>query len=257
MKIFTQTFKIFTLATALFGMSVGVMGQVATLPIINKTFEALPTPESGFSITKILSFYAKPNASLKFEGKNVTSSADTPTLLISIDSSPDKLTFSIQTANAGNPSGFSNAIFNIEESSDKTIWNLVKSLKSSDGDFPAVGTPGKFAEFKDFQLDKTTRHIRFVYASTEKGNIGLSNISITKSVPTSAETPTLAEGSVFVSNGQIVVKTETAGTLIEIYNMAGQRLVSQVAEAGRNPITLAKGQIYVVKIGNLVKKVVL
>ncbi len=76
-------------------------------------------------------------------------------------------------------------------------------------------------------------------------------------VPTAIETPTLGEGSVFVSNGQIVVKAETAGALIEVYNIAGQRLVSQVAEAGRNTFTLAKGQIYVVKIGNLVKKVVL
>lgn len=77
------------------------------------------------------------------------------------------------------------------------------------------------------------------------------------SLSTAIETPTLAEGSVFVSNGQIVVKAETAGALIEVYNIGGQRLVSQVAEAGRNPITLAKGQIYVVKVGNLVKKVVL
>ncbi len=74
---------------------------------------------------------------------------------------------------------------------------------------------------------------------------------------TSVETPTLAEGSVYLSNGQIVVKAETAGDLIEVYNMAGQRLVSQVAQAGNNTIALPKGQIYIVKIGNLVKKVVL
>ena len=76
-------------------------------------------------------------------------------------------------------------------------------------------------------------------------------------VPTAIETPTLAEGSIFISNGQIVVKAETAGALIEVYNIGGQRVVSQVAEAGRNTFTLAKGQIYVVKVGNLVKKVVL
>ncbi|MGV8827154.1 MAG: hypothetical protein ACWA6U_02435 [Breznakibacter sp.] len=76
-------------------------------------------------------------------------------------------------------------------------------------------------------------------------------------VPTAIETPTLAEGSIFISNGQIVVKAETAGALIQVYNIGGQRLVSQVAEAGRNTFTLAKGQIYVVKVGNLVKKVVL
>ena len=92
-------------------------------------------------------------------------------------------------------------------------------------------------------------------ATSESASYRLDNINLT--VPTSVETPTLAEGSVFVSNGQIVVKAEKAGALIEVYNIGGQRLVSQVAEAGRNPITLAKGQIYVVKIGNLVKKVVL
>ncbi len=94
-----------------------------------------------------------------------------------------------------------------------------------------------------------------IAGTTNSASYRVDNISL--SVPTAIETPTLAEGSVFVSNGQVVVKAEKAGALIEVYNIGGQRLVSQVAEAGRNTFTLAKGQIYVVKIGNLVKKVVL
>ena len=74
---------------------------------------------------------------------------------------------------------------------------------------------------------------------------------------TAISNPTRSNELVYIHQGQIIVKTETSGGTIEVFNVAGQRLVSKTADAGHNTITLPKGQIYIVKIGSLVKKVVL
>lgn len=63
--------------------------------------------------------------------------------------------------------------------------------------------------------------------------------------------------SIYVQNGQLIVVAQNSGAMVEVYNIAGQRVATQATDAGRNVITLPKGQIYIVKVGNTVKKVAL
>ncbi len=76
-------------------------------------------------------------------------------------------------------------------------------------------------------------------------------------VPTSVKNPDAGNQSIYVQKGQIVVETQTNGAVIEVYNIAGQRVATQTADSARNVITLPQGQIYIVKIGQTIKKVAL
>ncbi len=66
---------------------------------------------------------------------------------------------------------------------------------------------------------------------------------------------TAALSGISVQNGNLKVSA-TAGTLIEVYNIAGQKIVSQTAKEGVNTIAIAQRGAMIVKIGTETVKVV-
>lgn len=67
---------------------------------------------------------------------------------------------------------------------------------------------------------------------------------------------TAALSGISVQNGNLTVSA-TAGTLIEVYNIAGQKIVSQTAKEGVNTIAIAQRGAMIVKIGTETVKVVI
>lgn len=67
---------------------------------------------------------------------------------------------------------------------------------------------------------------------------------------------TAALSGISVQNGNLLVSA-TAGTLIEVYNIAGQKIVSQTAKEGVNTIAIAQRGAMIVKIGTETVKVVI
>lgn len=65
-----------------------------------------------------------------------------------------------------------------------------------------------------------------------------------------------ALSGIAIHNGNLMVPA-TAGTLIEVYNIAGQKIVSQTANEGVNTIAIAQRGAMIVKIGTETVKVVI
>jgi len=76
-------------------------------------------------------------------------------------------------------------------------------------------------------------------------------------VSTAVKNPSAETVSVYVKEGTIVVDVKVPGGMIEVFNIAGQRVASQPAMEGSNTISLPQGQIYIVKTGSFVQKVAL
>ena len=85
-----------------------------------------------------------------------------------------------------------------------------------------------------------------------------SDIQIYKEVTSTTDLPTLltpTRSAIYTSNGTLFINTE-AGSLIEVYNILGQKLVSKNAQSNENAIRgLKTGQILIVKTNNKVVKV--
>ena len=94
-----------------------------------------------------------------------------------------------------------------------------------------------------------------VAGTTNAASYRLDNIKL--GVSTAVTQPSANKNNIYVLNNQIVVKAENGGALIEIFNIAGQKVTSKTAEVGLNQFTVAKGQIYIVKFESTIKKLVL
>ena len=85
-----------------------------------------------------------------------------------------------------------------------------------------------------------------------------SSVQIYKEVTSTTDLPTLlspTHSTIYTSNGTLFVNTEV-GSLIEVYNILGQKLVSKNAQSNENTIRgLKTGQILIVKANNKVVKV--
>jgi hypothetical protein len=79
-------------------------------------------------------------------------------------------------------------------------------------------------------------------------------IKVTTGPLTSLENAT-ANFAIRVNNSKIMFNA-TAGELIEIYNIAGQKIISQIANDGLNTIPVTNKGVLVVKVGEIIAKVV-
>jgi hypothetical protein len=79
-------------------------------------------------------------------------------------------------------------------------------------------------------------------------------IKVTTGPLTSLENAT-ADFAIRVNNSKIMFNA-TAGELIEIYNIAGQKIISQIANDGLNTIPVTNKGVLVVKVGETIAKVV-
>jgi hypothetical protein len=87
---------------------------------------------------------------------------------------------------------------------------------------------------------------------------GLAWAPVHENLLTSAKTPTTENVSIYVSDKTIYVKSAQA-TAIAVYNLLGVKVAAgQVAAGATEQIAgLPQGRIYIVKVGNVVKKVML
>lgn len=90
---------------------------------------------------------------------------------------------------------------------------------------------------------------------TTAANYRVDNVKL--GVSTAVKNPSAETVSVYVKEGTIVVDVKVPGGMIEVFNIAGQRVASQPAMEGSNTISLPQGQIYIVKAGSFVQKVAL
>ncbi len=115
-------------------------------------------------------------------------------------------------------------------------------------DLPIAGIRG--AGFIGFNYHKASGN-----SSTVK--IRIDNISLSVPVSTSVKEPERLTDTISVEGGLLVVTTTRAGSKIDVFNITGSQVASKVAEPGRNTLQLTKGQIYIVKVGNTIKKIIL
>ena len=67
---------------------------------------------------------------------------------------------------------------------------------------------------------------------------------------------TLTDATAWTANGKVMLNA-TAGEVIEVYNVAGQKVVSRLATDGLNEVAVQLRGVAIVKIGNRISKVVL
>ncbi len=107
------------------------------------------------------------------------------------------------------------------------------------------------------QIGGLTPATTYYYTVTAKNGSYVSPASDEASASTlGTATSNVAVRGIFVRNGQIVVTAPAAGERIEIFNAVGQRLVSKLATAGENAISVSAKGVLVVKFGSEVTKVI-
>ena len=67
---------------------------------------------------------------------------------------------------------------------------------------------------------------------------------------------TLTDATAWTANGKVMLNA-TAGEVIEVYNVAGQKVVSRLATDGLNEVAVQLRGVAIVKVGNRISKVVL
>ena len=103
-----------------------------------------------------------------------------------------------------------------------------------------------------------TVSVKITYpAGTATGNkqITIDNVSWT-SYPTTGLNSIKTDALAWASHGKVMLQA-TAGETIEIFNVAGQKVVSRIADDGLNTVNVPVKGVVIVKAGNRVSKVIL
>jgi predicted extracellular nuclease len=127
--------------------------------------------------------------------------------------------------------------------------------------FGTINTPITSSPFTvsatSLQITGLTAATTYYYTVTAKNGSYVSPASDEASAATlGTATSNVAVRGIFVRNGQVVVTAPAAGERIEIFNAVGQRLVSKLATAGENIISVSAKGVLVVKFGSEVTKVI-
>ncbi|MCD7972148.1 MAG: hypothetical protein LUG18_05690 [Candidatus Azobacteroides sp.] len=179
------------------------------------------------------------DGSAKFEGSKAESD-NKPFLILAFDSQADKLTFDLKGNMAGSPSGFEGIEFILEESADGKIYTLIEDLSEK------VTTSRQ--TFENYSLRPESRYIKWTYQNTEKGNITLNNIVLTK-FDTATSSSYDSKLFSFMCNGVLSVYAKK-GELIQIFNSKGNLLHSYFAEEGMNEFKIEnQDSVLLVKVG--------
>jgi len=122
---------------------------------------------------------------------------------------------------------------------------------------PIIGSPFTVSA-TSLQIGGLTAATTYYYTVTAKNGSYVSPASVEASAATlGTAISNVAVRGIFVRNGQVVVTAPAAGERIEIFNAVGQRLVSKLATAGENAISVSAKGVLVVKFGSEVTKVIL
>ena len=84
----------------------------------------------------------------------------------------------------------------------------------------------------------------------------IDNVSWTSYPATGLSKATLTDAAAWTANGKVMLNA-TAGEVIEVYNVAGQKVVSRLATDGLNEVAVQLRGVAIVKVGNRISKVVL
>lgn len=102
-----------------------------------------------------------------------------------------------------------------------------------------------------------TLKLRFYFSpANNPTNMGyrIDNIKITGEAGQSIATTTGDDLNIFVANGTVNFTTEKS-VKVTVFNTVGQVIVNKMSEVGANQITLPKGQLLIVKVGQKAVKV--
>lgn len=210
---------------------------VASLPLLAVASKDEPLQNQiGFKATYLGTPMA--DGSAKFEGSKAITDKK-PMLVLQFNSEADKLSFDIKGNNAGSPSGFEGANFIVEESVDGITYSQIVMLSSE------LSTSKQ--TFAGYQLKPGSRYIRWIYQDAVKGNLALNNVALTQSI-THLSMNDESQIQVYTENNLIYIITPIQ-TKAEIYNLLGQKILSQDLTSGVNTIHINDNQIVIVKIG--------
>lgn len=226
-----------------------------TIPVSQDNLATLPLSAAGDSenpLHGLTGFTAQnlgsamSDGGAKFEGSKALTD-NKPALILAFNAVADKLSFEAKGNNAGSPSGFEGVEFIVEESGDGIDYSLIADISSS-------LTTSK-QTFNGYQVKSESRFIRWTYKNAVKGNIALNNVVLTKGISNISEADQ-GKMSAYAAAGKIYVNT-TAGEIIEVFNLLGQRLLSIKAQEGLNELQVGSGQIVLIKVGTKTWKLAL
>ena len=226
-----------------------------TVAISQNNLTTLPLSAEGSSenpLHTITGFSAKnmgspmSDGSAKFEGSKAATD-NKPILILAFNSSADKLSFEAKGNNAGSPTGFEGVEFIVEESPNGIDYSLLVDISSS-------LTTSK-QTFEKYQVKPESRFIRWIYKNAIKGNIALNNVTLTKgaSVIFDAEQ---TKSTIYTEAGKIYIDA-TAGEVIEVFNLLGQRILQIQAQEGKNELSVAGEKIVILRMGTKTWKLAL
>ena len=106
-------------------------------------------------------------------------------------------------------------------------------------------------------LDKSQAYYYSVTAVRGEEESAYSNeVGPISLVATGLSKATLTDAAAWTANGKVMLNA-TAGEVIEVYNVAGQKVVSRLATDGLNEVAVQLRGVAIVKVGNRISKVVL
>ena len=159
-------------------------------------------------------------------------------LIITLNDAPDKLSFDMEAHDIW---GNNDNHLYVYESADGNSYNMIKDIDNKFLKTREITNSGKI------QLSENARYIKFEYQKISQ-NVGISKVQITKRINSTIKNEETNNRAVIYS----VMETLYIGNLlhetkVEIYNLAGNRLMQNNISTGFISLNLPRG-LYVVRL---------